>query len=110
MTRYYLSENLLKKQPQVLFVNLQSALFVFNEHPIKAEDGGCRGAQIQSDMARLLAMVGRNNRESRLRIYRFMLETMHDDYRFQTTHRLCMDVLGMPGDPPPLLLPFCFYV
>ncbi|KAF4527651.1 hypothetical protein B566_EDAN010876 [Ephemera danica] len=95
MTRFYLSENLLKKQPQAMFANLQAALFVFNNHEIKEEDtGGAQGAMLQREMAQLISMQGNVNREARMHIYRFMLETMQDDHRFQTTHRLCMDVLG----------------
>lgn len=42
----------------------------------------------------LFSMRGSENRSERAKLYKFMLENMNDEDRFQTTYRLCQDVLN----------------
>ena len=43
---------------------------------------------------RLFSLKGPDNKPERWKLYKFMLENMNDEQRFQTTYRLCQDVLN----------------
>ena len=42
----------------------------------------------------LYKLSGKKNKKNRMNLYKFMLEHMSDEYRFQTTHKLCQDILN----------------
>ena len=42
----------------------------------------------------LFSMKGPRFKAERFHLYKFMLENMSDEHRFQTTYRLCQDVLN----------------
>ena len=43
---------------------------------------------------KLFALSGKKNKEDRMKLYKFMLEHMSDEHRFETTHKLCKDILN----------------
>ena len=42
----------------------------------------------------LFSLKGKNHKEDRMKLYKFMMEHMNDDHRFETTYKLCKDILN----------------
>ncbi|XP_037089796.1 condensin-2 complex subunit D3-like [Pollicipes pollicipes] len=88
---FYLTERLLKRHPKVFFQHFVECLFLYNEY----EEHESYNKLPQTERERqLFSLRGPEQCGSRLLIYKFMLEHMPDDQRFQTSHKLCQDILG----------------
>ena len=91
LTVFYFQQRLLKRKPKVMYSHFIEAIFHFNEYV---------GHQsynkfVVSNRERLLfSLKGRENKNERMKLYKFMLEHMNDEQRFQTTYKLCQDILN----------------
>lgn len=91
LSTFYIQQRLIKRKPKVMFHNFVEAVFHFNEY----EDHPKYNKFIISEREKkLFSLKGEQNRASRMKLYRFMLEHMEDTDRFETTHRLCRDILN----------------
>ncbi|TRY62148.1 hypothetical protein TCAL_11306, partial [Tigriopus californicus] len=90
LTTFYLQQRLVKRKPKVMFQHFTESLFHFNEYEIHET---YNKFTISDREKRLFSMKGVEYREDRMKLYRFMLECMSDEQRFQTTYRLCKDIL-----------------
>lgn len=91
IANFYLTENLPKKKPNAMFASFLGAIFFFNEY---MDHENFSNVRLSVETIKLLALTGKENKAMRMKMYSFMLENMDDDHRFQTMHRLCMDILG----------------
>ena len=67
------------------------SIFHFNDF----KEHGSFNKFIVSDKEKILFdLSGERKTEKRRTLFKFMLENMNDEQRFQTTYRLCQDVLG----------------
>ena len=91
LSKFYLEQRLLKRIPNIVYSNFPEAIFHFT---------GYRGHAtynklVMTDQEReLFSLAGEARAADRTRLYFFMLDAMTDEQRFQTTYRLCQDVLG----------------
>ncbi|KAF0289601.1 Condensin-2 complex subunit D3 [Amphibalanus amphitrite] len=91
LIRFYLTERLLKRQPKVFFQHFVECLFLYNEY----EDHESYNKLAQTAREReVFSLKGPEQRPRRMLVYKFMLEHMPDDQRFQMSHKLCQDILG----------------
>eukprot|EP00095_Tigriopus_kingsejongensis_P003824 maker-scaffold2482_size15237-snap-gene-0.3 protein:Tk03824 transcript:maker-scaffold2482_size15237-snap-gene-0.3-mRNA-1 annotation:"condensin-2 complex subunit d3" len=91
LTTFYLQQRLIKRKPKVMFQHFTEALFHFNEYESHET---YNKFNISEREKRLFSMRGPEYRHDRMKLYKFMLENMSDEQRFQTTYRLCKDILG----------------
>ena len=90
LTTFYIQQRLLKRKPKVMYSHFIEAIFHFNEY----KDHQSYNKFIVSDHERqLFSLVGSKNKSARMKLYKFMLEHMTDEQRFQTTFKLCKDIL-----------------
>merc|ERR1712223_151261 len=90
LTTFYIQQRPLKRKPKVMYSHFIEAIFHFNEY----KDHQSYNKFVVSDHEReLFSLVGAKNKSARMKLYRFMLENMSDDQRFQTTFKLCKDIL-----------------
>lgn len=88
---FYVTERLLKRFPKILSQHFIECIFHYNCY----EEHETYNKFTQSKMEKeLFSLAGKEQSEDRHMIYRFMLDHMTDDQRFNTTQRLCQDVLG----------------
>ena len=91
LSKFYLEQRLLKRIPNIVYSNFPEAIFHFT---------GYRGHAtynklVMTDQEReMFSLSGEARAADRARLYFFMLDAMTDEQRFQTTYRLCQDVLG----------------
>lgn len=91
IAHFYLTENLPKKNPNAMFASFMGSLFFFNGY---MDHENFSSMRLSVETIKLLALTGNENKPKRKKMYAFMLEYMDDDHRFQTMHRLCMELLG----------------
>lgn len=87
---------LLQRQPTMFFLHFLECLFYFNDtrHP-----SWHASVDVQGDEKKeAFALSGQENRGLRLYLYRFMLSHFTDQHRFETTKRICHDILGAVAD------------
>jgi len=89
--KFYLEQRLLKKIPNIIYSNFPESLFHFagyTDHPTYNKTATTEQEK------ELFNLSGEKNSKEREKLYLFMLDSMSDEHRFQTTYRLCQDVLG----------------
>ncbi len=91
LATFYLQQRLLKRKPNVMYQHFIESIFHYNEY--EGHETYNKFA-ISEREKRLFSLKGDANRSARRRLYRFMLENMNDEHRFQLTYRLCQDVLN----------------
>ena len=88
---FYVQQRLLKRRPKIMYHHFIEAIFHYNEYE------GHRSFNkyiVTESEKKLFSIAGQEHREERIKLYKFMLESMTDEERFQTTYRLCQDVLN----------------
>ena len=91
LTTFYIQQRMLKRLPKIMYSNFVESIFHFNDF----KEHGSFNKFIVSDKEKVLFdLSGERKTEKRRTLYKFMLENMNDEQRFQTTYRLCQDVLG----------------
>ena len=81
---------MLKRLPKIMYSNFVESIFHFNDFKHSSFN-----KFVVSDKEKILFdLSGERKTEKRRSLYKFMLENMNDEQRFQTTYRLCQDVLG----------------
>jgi len=91
LMKFYLDQRLLKKIPNIIYSNFPESLFHFSGytgHPTYNKTA------TTDQEKELFSLSGEKNEKEREKLYLFMLDSMSDEHRFQTTYRLCQDVLG----------------
>ena len=91
LMKFYLEQRLLKKIPNIIYSNFPESLFHFSGytgHPTYNKTA------TTDQEKELFNLSGEKNGKEREKLYLFMLDSMSDEHRFQTTYRLCQDVLG----------------
>ena len=91
LMKFYLEQRLLKKIPNIIYSNFPESLFHFSGytgHPTYNKTA------TTDQEKELFNLSGEKNEKEREKLYLFMLDSMSDEHRFQTTYRLCQDVLG----------------
>lgn len=91
LTTFYIQQRLLKRRAKVMYSYFIEAIFHFNSY----EGHESYNKMIVSERERkLFSLSGKKHKAERMKLYRFMLEHMSDEHRFQTTYKLCQDILG----------------
>jgi condensin-2 complex subunit D3 len=91
LTMFYIQQRLLKRKPKVMYNYFIESIFHFN---------GYEGHEIYNKMIvsqrekTLFSLSGKKYKDERMKLYRFMMEHMSDEHRFQTTYKLCQDILN----------------
>lgn len=90
--------NILKqRQPTMLYLHFLECLFYFNDarHP-----SWCSSVDLEigDERKEEFALSGKDNRKRRLYLYGFMLNQFNDEQRFNTTTRICQEILGAVVD------------
>ena len=91
LTTFYIQQRMLKRLPKIMYSNFAESIFHFNDF----KEHSSFNKFVVSDKEKVLFDLSGDRRiENRRFLYKFMLENMNDEQRFQTTYRLCQDVLG----------------
>uniref|UniRef100_A0A8C4R3U0 Non-SMC condensin II complex subunit D3 n=1 Tax=Eptatretus burgeri TaxID=7764 RepID=A0A8C4R3U0_EPTBU len=90
LAEFCLTNVLLKKQPAVIFQHFVECIFYFNNFE-KYEK--YRLTQSEREL-KLFAFKGEKHQETRMTIYRYLLNHLTDEQRFKLTTRLCNGTLG----------------
>ncbi len=91
LTTFYFQQRLLKRKPKIMYSHFIEAIFHYNEY----EGHQTYNKFVVSDREKeLFSLKGPEHRAERAKLYKFMLEHMTDEDRFQTTYRLCQDILN----------------
>uniref|UniRef100_UPI00358EBBE4 condensin-2 complex subunit D3 isoform X2 n=1 Tax=Myxine glutinosa TaxID=7769 RepID=UPI00358EBBE4 len=96
LAEFCLTNVLLKKQPAVIFQHFVECIFYFNNFE-KYEK--YRLTQSEREL-KLFTFKGEKHKETRMTIYRFLLNHLTDEQRFKLTTRLCNGTLGAFVDGP----------
>ena len=88
---FYVNERLLKRFPKILQQHFVECVFHYNRFE---EHESYNKFKQSKEEIELFSMEGPENSKDRMMLYKFMLDHMPDDQRFETTHRLCQDILG----------------
>merc|ERR1712142_1080569 len=91
LTTFYIQQRLLKRIPKIMYSHFVESLFHFNDYK---EHASYNKFVVSEKERRMFNLSGERNTEKRRSLYKFMLENMNDEQRFQTTYRLCQDILG----------------
>merc|ERR1719192_3171151 len=91
LMKFYLEQRLLKKIPNIIYSNFPESLFHFSGYTSHPTYNKTTSTDKEKE---LFNLSGEKNGKEREKLYLFMLESMSDEQRFQTTYRLCQDVLG----------------
>ena len=91
LTTFYIQQRLLKRKPKIMFQNLIESIFHFNDY---TTHDTYNKMKVSEHERKLFALWGKKNKEDRMKLYKFMLEHMSDEHRFETTHKLCKDILN----------------
>ena len=90
LTTFYIQQRMLKRLPKIMYSNFVESIFHFNDFKHSSFN-----KFVVTDKEKILFdLSGERKTEKRRSLYKFMLENMNDEQRFQTTYRLCQDVLG----------------
>jgi len=91
LTTFYVRQRLLKRKPKILYSNFIEAIFHYNEY----SGHQTYNKFVMTDREKeLFTLKGAERKGERMRLYRFMLEHMSDEDRFQTTYKLCQEILN----------------
>ena len=91
LTTFYIQQRLLKRIPKIMYSHFVESLFHFNDYQ---DHASYNKFIVSAKEKRMFNLSGEKNIDKRRALYRFMLENMNDEQRFQTTYRLCQDILG----------------
>ena len=88
---FYMQQRLLKRKPKVMFSYFIESIFHFNAY----EGHDTYNKMPVSDKEKeLFSLKGKDNQETRMTLYKFMLDHMNDENRFQITYNICKDILN----------------
>uniref|UniRef100_A0A0K2TBV8 NonSMC condensin II complex, subunit D3 [Callithrix jacchus] n=1 Tax=Lepeophtheirus salmonis TaxID=72036 RepID=A0A0K2TBV8_LEPSM len=91
LTEFFIKHRLMKKSPNVMYQHFIEALFFYNEYKGHSTYNKFIDSQ---NIREMFSIAGASGKESRMYLYKFMLENMNDEQRFQMTYKLCQDILG----------------
>ena len=91
LSKFYLEQRLLKRIPNIIYSMFPEALFHFTDYD---GHGSYNKFVVSKKEKRMFSLAGEAKAGERMQLYAFMLDNMTDEQRFQTTYRLCQDVLG----------------
>ena len=91
LMKFYIEQRLLKKIPNIIYSNFPESLFHFSGYTAHPTYNKTATTDQEKE---LFNLSGEKNSKEREKLYLFMLDSMSDEHRFQTTYRLCQDVLG----------------
>ena len=91
LTTFYIQQRLLKRIPKIMYSHFVESLFHFNDYQ---DHASYNKFVVSAKEKKMFNLSGDKNVDKRRALYRFMLENMNDEQRFQTTYRLCQDILG----------------
>ena len=91
LSKFYLEQRLLKRIPNIMYSMFPEALFHFTDYD---GHGSYNKFVVSKKEKRMFSLAGEAKAKERMQLYDFMLDNMTDEQRFQTTYRLCQDVLG----------------
>ncbi|KAK7500453.1 hypothetical protein BaRGS_00008360, partial [Batillaria attramentaria] len=97
---FCLGFHLLKRHPALMSQHLLESIFVFNDYSKHTVFNKYEQTEREKEM---FSLKGKDNRGNRLKLYRFMLEHMEDEHRFNLTAKISQEVLGAFVDG---ILPF----
>ena len=91
LTTFYIQQRMLKRNTKIMYSNFVESIFHFNDY----QDHSSFNKFSVSDKEKVLFdLSGERKLKSRRELYKFMLENMNDEQKFQITYKLCQDVLG----------------
>ncbi|KAL8602928.1 hypothetical protein ACOMHN_057238 [Nucella lapillus] len=86
---FCLGFHLLKRHPTIMSQHLLESIFVFNDY----DKHNVFNKYAQTDREReLFSLKGKENHSQRFQLYRFMLEHMKDEHRFQLTSKISQEL------------------
>eukprot|EP00092_Neocalanus_flemingeri_P019653 GFUD01021285.1.p1 GENE.GFUD01021285.1~~GFUD01021285.1.p1 ORF type:complete len:1759 (-),score=675.16 GFUD01021285.1:47-5323(-) len=91
LTTFYIQQRLLKRIPKIMYSHFVESVFHLNDYQ---DHASYNKFVVTAKEKKMFNMSGEKHETGRRELYRFMLENMNDEQRFQTTYRLCQDILG----------------
>uniref|UniRef100_A0A915JEC8 Condensin complex subunit 1 C-terminal domain-containing protein n=1 Tax=Romanomermis culicivorax TaxID=13658 RepID=A0A915JEC8_ROMCU len=97
---YCLVDVLLERSPLMFFNHFLDSIFILNEarHARSSFELAASGLTTQKSKESGLGLSGADHRDKRNYLYSFMLQYFTDQQRFQTTTRICQEILGVLVD------------
>ena len=88
---FYIQQRLLKRKPKVMYSYFIESIFHFNGYEGHETYNKMKVSDTEKE---LFSLKGKKHQEDRMKLYKFMMEHMNDDHRFETTYKLCKDILN----------------
>ncbi|KFO37322.1 condensin-2 complex subunit D3 [Fukomys damarensis] len=92
---FCLAHLLLKRNPVMFFQHFIECIFHFNNY--EKHEKYNKFPQSEREK-RLFSLKGKTNKESRMKIYKFLLEHFTDEQRFNITSKICLSILACFAD------------